>query len=65
MTLAERIKAFRAKNNLSQLKFGELCRLNRVYNNEIENGRKEPGDMAKLKIELVLNGERITDEELL
>jgi transcriptional regulator with XRE-family HTH domain len=62
MTLSERIKLFRAKNNLSQEKFAKLCKLDRAYINNIENKRVVPGKMAKMKIELVLDGEKINGE---
>ena len=53
---------FRAKNNLSQKQFGKLCKLDRAYISGIENGKVEPGRLARLKIEFVLNGEKINNE---
>lgn len=62
VTLGEQIIMFRAKNNLSQKQFGKLCKLDRAYISGIENGKVEPGRLAKLKIEFVLNGEKINNE---
>lgn len=62
MTLSEQIIMFRAKNNLSQKQFGKLCKLDRAYISDIENEKKTPGKIAKLKIEFVLNGEEIKNE---
>lgn len=58
MTLAERMKRFRALNNMSQTEFGKLCGLTQNYLSNIENGKNEPGEMARTKIELVLSGEK-------
>lgn len=63
MTLAERMIQFRAMNNLSQSEFGKLCGMNQSYISNIENESRIPGKMAREKIELVLNGEKIKTKE--
>lgn len=57
MTLGEQIIMFRAKNNLSQKQFAKLCKLDRAYISDIENEKRIPGKIAKVKIGLVINGE--------
>lgn len=62
MTIGEKILAFRAINDLSQTEFAKLCKLDRAYISDIENEKKVPGKIAKLKIEFVLDGEKINNE---
>lgn len=62
MTIGEKILAFRAINDLSQTEFAKLCKLDRAYISDIENEKRTPGKIAKLKIEFVLNGETINNE---
>lgn len=62
MTIGEKILAFRAINDLSQTEFAKLCKLDRAYISDIENEKRTPGKIAKLKIEFVLNGEKINNE---
>lgn len=63
MTLAKRMIQFRAINNLSQSEFGKLCGMNQSYISNIENESRIPGKMAREKLELVLNGEKIKTKE--
>lgn len=62
MTIGEKILAFRAINDLSQTEFAKLCKLDRAYICDIENEKRVPGKIAKLKIEFVLDGEKINKE---
>lgn len=62
MTIGEKILAFRAINDLSQTEFAKLCKLDRAYISDIENEKRVPGKIAKLKIEFVLDGEKINKE---
>lgn len=52
----ESLVLFRVKNKLTQRKMAELCNLSLAYYTDIENGRREPGKMAKAKINYVFGG---------
>lgn len=56
MTIAEKILIFRARNNLSQRQFAELCGTDQPYISAIENGRR-PGKIMEAKINFILKGE--------
>ena len=49
-----KIKVFRAKNDLTQEKLAELCGLSRVAVNAIERSRAHPRESTKLKISRAL-----------
>ena len=55
MTLKDRIIQYRAKHNVSQEDFANLCQVNVMTINSIETGkRKNPTQLTKAKIEMVL-----------
>ena len=56
MNLAKRMLRYRAKHNLTQRQLADLCKINRCYLSEIENGA-DPGKIVREKIELVIGGE--------
>jgi transcriptional regulator with XRE-family HTH domain len=57
MTIAEKILLYRAKNNLSQREFAELCGTYQPYISEIETGARIPGKMLEIKINLLCDKE--------
>ena len=55
MTLKDRIIQYRAKHNVSQEDFANLCQVNVMTINSIETGkRKNPTQLTKAKIEMIL-----------
>ena len=56
--LKDDILTFRARNNLSQKKFAQLCGLSIMTINAIENDIQEPTKVTREKIRLVLSGEK-------
>lgn len=55
MTLKDRIIQYRAKHNVSQEDFANLCQVNVMTINSIETGkRKNPTQLTKVKIEMIL-----------
>lgn len=54
MSLKERILEFRAKHNLSQEDFANLCQVNIMTINTIETGKRNPTKLTIAKIERVL-----------
>lgn len=54
MSLKERILEFRAKHNLSQEDFANLCQVNIMTINTIETGKRNPTRLTIAKIERVL-----------
>lgn len=56
MALADDILVFRAKNNLTQESFAELCNLSKQTILHIEKGKCNPSKWTLARINLVLNG---------
>lgn len=54
MSLRERILQFRAKYNLSQEDFANLCKLNVMTINSIETGKRKPTQLTETKIKMTM-----------
>lgn len=57
MTLAEEMIQYRARHNLSQAKFGELCGVSVMTINFVERGLQKPSALTEAKIRIVLDEE--------
>lgn len=55
--LREKMLDYRAKNNISQYRFAELCKLTPQTVCNIENGTQAPSKLTKQKILNVIEGE--------
>lgn len=59
--LAINLKYFRYKSNLSQERFAEALKTNLIYENQLENGRRNPSlkmlDKISINISKLLNQE--------
>lgn len=55
--IANKMLEYRAKHNLSQAKFGELCGITTQTVNAIENGLQSPSKLTETKIKLVIEKE--------
>lgn len=54
MDIANKMLEYRAKHNLSQSKFAELCGITTQTVNSIENGIQTPSKLTETKIKLVV-----------
>jgi len=54
MELGRRIVDYRAKHNISQEDFANLCQVNVMTINSVENGKRKPTKLTIGKIERVL-----------
>lgn len=55
MSLKDRIIRYRAKHNVSQKQFAEMCQMDVMTINKIETEKsKNPTQLTKAKIEMVL-----------
>jgi DNA-binding transcriptional regulator YiaG len=61
MTLQEEMIQFRARNNLSQKRFAELCNISIVTLNNVERGVQKPSTLTEAKIRMVIKGEGINE----
>lgn len=57
-TLAERMIAYRARHNLSQAKFGELCGVNVMTINFVERNLQTPTARTEAKINMLLDEDK-------
>ena len=57
-TLAEEMIAYRARHNLSQSKFGDLCGVSVMTINFVERGLQNPSNLTAAKIRMVLDAEK-------
>lgn len=60
--LAEKIINFRAKHNLTQVKFASLCKMSPVTIINVEHG-KPVSRLTRARIEFVLNGGVVDESE--
>lgn len=58
MTLAEEMIQYRARYNLSQAKFGELCGVSVMTINFVEREMQKPSARTEAKIKLILDAEK-------
>jgi len=54
MSLKDRILEYRARHNVSQEEFANLCQVNVMTINTIETEKRKPTNLTKAKIEMVL-----------
>lgn len=54
MSLRERILQYRARHNMSQEDFANMCQVNVMTINTIETGKRNPTPLTVAKIEMVL-----------
>lgn len=57
-TLAEEMITYRARHNLSQAKFGELCGVSVMTINFVERGLQNPSNLTAAKIRILLDSEK-------
>lgn len=63
MSLKERILNYRAKHNVSQEDFANLCQVNVMTINSIETGKRQnPTQLTKAKIEMILRKDEEENE---
>jgi len=62
MTLQEEMIQYRAKNNLSQRRFAELCNISIVTLNNVERGAQKPSALTEAKIRMVIKGESSNED---
>lgn len=63
MSLKERILQFRAKHNVSQEDFANMCQVNVMTINSIETGKRQnPTQLTKAKIEMILRKDEEENE---
>lgn len=58
MELAEEMIQYRARHNLSQAKFGELCGVSVMTINFVERGLQNPSSLTAAKIRILLDSEK-------
>lgn len=58
MELAEEMIQYRARHNLSQAKFGELCGVSVMTINFVERGLQNPSNLTAAKIRILLDSEK-------
>ena len=58
MALSEDMIQYRARHNLSQAKFGELCGVSVMTINFVERGLQNPTKLTEAKIRIVLDAEK-------
>lgn len=56
--LGNKILAFRAKNDLTQMEFAEMCNISIGTVCNIENGKSYPNKRNEIKILSVINGKK-------
>ena len=57
-TLAEEMITYRARHNLSQAKFGDLCGVSVMTINFVERGIQNPTARTEAKIRMLLDSEK-------
>lgn len=58
MALSEEMIRYRARHNLSQAKFGELCGVSVMTINFVERGLQTPSARTEAKIRIILDAEK-------
>ena len=61
MTLADKMMWYRAKANLTQQEFADLCGLSKMTICQIEKGNQIPSKITQMKILLTIGGERTNE----